>query len=930
MARSKKSMNFLNGFILTPIAILLILFSRFLTPQVVAEAPEQKNKADLLFERGIEQYQTEQIISSIQSWEQALTIYQEQIAGLNLVDSKSTNIDRLLRKKGKTLSNLGAAYFSLGKYYQAIDYYQQRRRVSRQLEDSYGEAKTLNAMGRIYYILGKYPKAIGLYQKSLAIAKQIKIHQGEGITLNNLGDVYIALEDYEQGVDYYQQSLAIAQRIGDRMIQSQSLEKIGIVYNKRQQYQEAIEYFEKSLKLAQEIENRQKQRGILNNLGIAFYRAGQFNKAIEYHQQSRTRAAALGDAKGESQSLNHLGNCYYALEDYTKAILYYQQGLDIAEKVKYRKQKAKILNNLGSTYATLGDQNKAISYYEQSLEIAKKINNKKQQAESLRKLGIAHTTLGEYYKAIDYYQQQLSLAKIIGSKPQEQQVSIDLGNAYLALNNYVGVINTYEQIINFYSLPDNSQQAIVLGTLGNAYLALGNYKRAIEYLRPYLAIAQKNEDIHGQKIALNHLGIALYNTGNLVEAERLLRQRIALDEKQYSDKFSAFEQQYLPENTLQKTLVAENKPQEALTIAAKAKERYLRDLLGIKNIDSHDKKLSLEDIKKIASSAKATLIVYSLPSKTQLYIWAIKPTGKIIFSWKQLPASEENTDRSYLTSLVHRSLKAIAVNSEMIQERDLLLQELYQILIAPIADVFPKNPEDKVIFIPDKEFFSVPFSALKDPRGQYLIERNAIATIPTIKLLQLSKQNSQKQQKISQSLVVGDSKTSARITDILKAKKIEKNQASETLIKKLIPESQIIYLTTELLFDPNVSDAISFASSKDDDGRLTPQEILKLNLNAPMVVVNATNLQPDRIEDRGILSLSAALINAGVEQVIVSLWSTSDESTLNLMNQFYTEWQKNGKVNPSLRQAMLKEIENDPSSLDWAAFTLIGGQSTTN
>ncbi|MGF1488254.1 MAG: tetratricopeptide repeat protein [Prochloraceae cyanobacterium] len=930
MPRANKRKNILRIFFLGLITISLLLFSQFLVSRVIAATADRQERADLLFEQGIEEYQSDRIIASIRSWEEALTIYQDRIIGENLINSKSTNIPRLLDKKGKILSNLGSAYYSLEKYDRAIDYYQQRNSVSRQLNDLYGEAKTLNAMGRIYYILGKYPQAIGLYQKSLTIAKQIKIPQGEGITLNNLGDVYIALEDYERGIDYYQQSLAIARRIEDLSIESQSLENIGMVHKNRQEYKQAIEFFENSLKLAREIENRQKERGILNNLGITFYRMGQFNKALEYHQQSRTRASALGNLKEESQSLNYIGSCYYAFGDYNTAISYYQQSLNIAKKVSDRGQQAKILNNLGSTYATLGDHNKAISYYDRSLEITQKINNKKQQARSLGKLGIAYAALGDYNKAIYYYEKQLFLVRTIGTKAQQQQVSIDLGNAYLSLDDYVGVIDTYEQIINFSNLPDNRQQAIVLGTLGNAYLALGNYKRSIEYLRPYLAITQKIEDIHGQKIALNHLGFALYNTGNLVEAERLLRQRIALDRNQKnSDKFSAFEQQYFPYSILQKTLVAENKPEEALEIAAIEKEIYLNDLLGIKNNNSEGKNLSLQEIRKIAKSAKATLIIYSLPSKTQLYIWAIKPTGETIFSWKELPDFAENEERSYLTNLVDRSLKAIAAHSEvtkeMRKERDLLLQELYRLLIVPIADFLPKNLEDKVIFIPDKEFFLTPFSALKDGKGEYLIRKNIIAQIPTIELLRSSQQNSQKETLLSQSLVVGDSKIAARVADILDTTTVDRTQASETLIKKVMPQAQVIYLTTEELLDRNLNGGISFTTSKDDDGRLTPQEILKLNLNARTVAIDVINLKLGQIEDRDILALSAAFITAGVDRVIVPLWSTSEEFRLNLMNQFYTNWQENGNVALSLRQAISEEIERDPSSFDWAAFTLIGG-----
>jgi len=924
MPKKKKDIKILKGLILALTTILLVLCSQFLTVRAIAENSDKQNRADLLFEQGIKEYQTEQFQSSIQSWQQALNIYQKQIKdGTTDEASKANN---LLHEKGKILSNLGAAYYHLEKYDRAISYYQQRTNISRQINDPYGEAKTLNAMGRIYYILGKYPEAIGLYQKSLLLAKQIQIPQGEGITLNNLGDVYIALGDYERGIDYYRQSIAIAVRIGDRTIESQSLGQIGKAYEKRQEYRQAIEHFQKSLVLARAVENRQKERSILNSLGITFYKLGDFNKAIEYHQQSRTRAAALGQTKQESQSLNYLGSCYYALGDYNTAISYYQQSLTIAEKINAKQEQAQILNNLGSTYATLGNQIKAISYYEDSLAIAKEIDAKQEKADSFGKLGLAYYALGEYQKGIYCYQQQLILVRKIGTKAREQQVAIDLGKTYLALKDYIGVIETYEQIINFSNLPDDRQQAIVLGTLGNAYLALGNNQRAIEYLRPYLAITQRIKDIHGQKIALNHLGLALYNTGNLAEAERLLRKRIALEENQVnSDKFSRFEQQYLPGNTLQKTLIAENKPLEALVVAERSRERYLIDLLGRKNINFEPKKLEIADITEIARTAKATLIFYSLPSNTKLYTWAIEPTGEIVFSWQELNAVEKRLDRSPLIDLISRFENSVELGSETEENQTKLLQELYQILIESIADTLPKKSEERIIFVPEKELFLVPFFALKDRQGKYLIENNQISTIPTIKLLESPQVKSKKTAKLSQSLVIGDLEKGIKVPAILNAKKIDSKQATETKVKKLIPEARVIYLTTDRLFDRNFNNSLSFIPSKDDDGRLTPQEILKLDLNARIAIIQGINLKPGEIQDSGILSLSTALIRAGVDKVVISLWSTSEEPALNLIDQFYINWEKNGDVSQSLREAILSSIKSKNPTKDWAAFTLIGG-----
>lgn len=71
------------------------------------------------------------------------------------------------------------------------------------------------------------------------------------------------------------------------------------------------------------------------------------------------------------------------------------------------------------------------------------------------------------------------------------------------------------------------------------------------------------------------------------------------------------------------------------------------------------------------------------------------------------------------------------------------LQKLHQLLIEPIADLLPTDPAAKIIFIPQRELFFVPFSALQDAAGKYLIEKHTILTAPAIQIMELTSQKRQ-------------------------------------------------------------------------------------------------------------------------------------------------------------------------------------------
>ncbi|HBK66171.1 MAG TPA: hypothetical protein DD000_22450, partial [Cyanobacteria bacterium UBA11166] len=73
--------------------------------QVLAQTPEElKAQADELFEQGNQQYQISQFEAALQSWQEALIIYQK----IN---------DR--QGEGQSLGNLGIAYHALGDYTKA-------------------------------------------------------------------------------------------------------------------------------------------------------------------------------------------------------------------------------------------------------------------------------------------------------------------------------------------------------------------------------------------------------------------------------------------------------------------------------------------------------------------------------------------------------------------------------------------------------------------------------------------------------------------------------------------------------------------------------------------------------------------------------------------------------------------------------------------
>jgi CHAT domain-containing protein len=277
--------------------------------------------------------------------------------------------------------------------------------------------------------------------------------------------------------------------------------------------------------------------------------------------------------------------------------------------------------------------------------------------------------------------------------------------------------------------------------------------------------------------------------------------------------------------------------------------------------------------------------------------------------------------------------------------------------IAPIADLLPTDPNARVIFIPQESLFLLPFPALRDTAGQYLIEKHTILTAPAIDVLTLT--NRQHQQLAAkypeppqgkEVLVVGNptmpileksgekayrlaslpasEEEAKEIARLLNTQAIVGDRATKVNILQQLPSARLIHLATHGLLDDikelGVPGAIALAPSANDDGFLTAGEILKLKLNAELVVLSACDTGQGKVTGDGVIGLSRSLIVAGVPSTVVSLWAVPDVASSQLMTEFYRHLASNPDKAQALRQAMLTTMKQYPQPDNWAAFTLIG------
>jgi CHAT domain-containing protein len=122
---------------------------------------------------------------------------------------------------------------------------------------------------------------------------------------------------------------------------------------------------------------------------------------------------------------------------------------------------------------------------------------------------------------------------------------------------------------------------------------------------------------------------------------------------------------------------------------------------------------------------------------------------------------------------------------------------------------------------------------------------------------------------------------------------------------------------------------LSLVGNKSGDGFLRTDEIFNLNLGSPLVMLSAceTGLGKEK-KGEGVIGLTRAFMYAGAPTVGVSLWSVSDNSTAELMTDFYKRMMTGQGTPPAaaMREAQVAMITGKKYSRPfyWAPFVLVG------
>jgi len=825
------------------------------------------------------------------------------------------------------------------------------------LNDAYNYIET----GIKYYKQGNYREALSYYQKSLLIYEEVLglDHLNAANTYHNIGVLYQSMGDYSKSLEYAQKSLAIREKVlgSDHADSAQSYNHIGALYNSMGDYPKALSYYQKALTIYEKVLGVDHPDTAIsyNNIGALYHSMGNYPKALNYYQKALAiDEKVLGlDHASTATSYNNIGALYKTMGDYPKALSYYQKALAIDEKVLGLNHAitATIYDNIGSNYDSMGDYPNALEYHQKALAIREKVLglNHADTASSYNHIGLSYQSIGNYQKSYEYAKK--SFDSFIVQRDSAFAMLDNRGKEAFMKSNAEKPIFLLRSAYIYVLATSSKKDEIFTTTMSDWF----NYKGSVYDSENMMAMLYRTTTDKGVRSTIERL-----NTQKVAYAK--LQQNPPQDEKEI--------QSYKAKN------VAILKEIDSLEQSLASKVTGYQEELGLRKINYKKVSAKLRD---------GELYLDFVYDEDAYYLFSLDKNGVVDMNLIDAKSVDElvGNFRKDIGTVVDKSDISAQELKNLTASSKTKLNALYEkILYKPLETRLSKA--SSLIISTDGALRLLPFEALCDSSGKYLIETKNIRYTPSAKeFLRGSKEGSKSVSKkmpiffnpnYDAAIDLNENKVAELNTPntntdkvrSLKAKVVPRfgnlegtvkeanniktifgssvlsefsgNIASEQNLQN-VKNPRILHIAThgyflndETIPNPMLKAGIALKGAnqallnKKDEGMVTALKLSGLSLkDTELVVVSACEtgmVNPKSTEN--VSALSKAFLQAGASNVIVTLWTIADNETADIMKLFYQDL-KNGKdVQEALKNSKLKMIKEEMHPFYWAGFVMNG------
>ena len=300
---------------------------------------------------------------------------------------------------------------SVGKYWEAMEYYDQALMDAIAGGDADMETTVYTQMANTLHSLGKHQEAMVCHEQALMAAVTTGDVDREAAVYTNIGNSLRGWDKHGQAIDCYEESRLIAATSGNQGLEADCSTNIANALQGLGKYEDSIGCHEDARMVAVLSGDRNREAASNTNVAETLHCLDEHRLALDYHDEALFIAKEIGDRKGESASYGNVGTTLQFLGENRKALECHAEALTITQEIGDKEREAASFRNLGSTWQCLGSNVKARECHMKALAISKETGDRQGEAASYGNLGAVFEPLGEYSKAEECHEKAIQLSK---------------------------------------------------------------------------------------------------------------------------------------------------------------------------------------------------------------------------------------------------------------------------------------------------------------------------------------------------------------------------------------------------------------------------------------------------------------------------------------------------------------------------------------
>lgn len=860
----------------------------------------------------------------------------------------------------------GISELTRGKLEAAVVNLDTSAEVFRKIGREYDSAQTQVAKLIALALLGRYEDTLETGKTALKIFEKYGDQLAAGKIEMNLGNTATRQGLYSDAKNFFLAARKRFVRLDDKIWLTMCENNLAIIYTALNDFRKAEKLYAQALKNAREAKMLVTEAEIEASMGnLATFR-GKYDEALRFLEFSRQKYKELKMPHQTAIAELEIADIYAELNLAAEAFEIYQRIADRLHKLKLRGEEARARANFGRVASDL--QSRKIARNELKKAARLYLAEKNEIGAAAVKLTEANLelTVGNFENAFRLIEEAETLLTTSESARHKLTAKWLKGETLANLRKYeqaeILLENSFDEAIK-QEQPNLAQ--VSLNSLGELALRKNRTREAEKYFKKAVKMIETlRAPLAAEEFRMAFLADKLAPFVNLAKiylTENKLKKAFFMIEKararslaeSLDGNFSQIDKSNVPAKLLKNLRILreelnwfysrQNRAAEAkvenLQREAKRREKEIAEVMRriestklsnnnftAKRSESNEQSVEFKRLQILLGSQKALIEFVSFDDKISAFVITDRKIHFItdLINEPEVVLLLENL-RFQFAALRYGAKNLEKFSSELKNRADFYLQKLYKKLIEPLTNFIEKRA---LVIIPVGSLHYVPFQALHNGR-KYLIEEREIVYSPSAAVWRVLEEKPVRNAENALLIGYADEKIPFVKVEIEALRKIFRTTKSFTGEKATFaaytenaPKFDILHLACHGQFR---AENPLFSSLHLADGWVTVRDICSQKLQANLVTLSACETGLNKIyAGDEILGLARGFLSAGASSLILSLWTVSDEATINLMKNFYENLQRGASASASLQLAQINFIKHNSHPYFWSPFALIG------